>query len=128
MRFRAKRAPFFMESFLPDSVKAILGGLIAAVFVLSRLAVRFPDVAWLQHFRLPTPNLTEEQKARRHRRAGRLAGLEIILAGLVLPMLYILSKVMMFNEPTTLGLTIVVACSVVCIALGIWIIARNIRA
>lgn len=116
-----------MESFFPDSVKAILFGVIAVVFVLSRLAVRFPDVAWLQVFKLPVPNLTEEEKARRRRRANRMAGIEIILAGLILPLLYLLSKVMMFNEPTTLGLSIVGACSFACIGLGIWIIARNTK-
>jgi hypothetical protein len=115
-----------MESFLPDSVKAILLGLIAVVFVLSRLAPRFPDVAWLQVFRLPVRQMSEEEKARRRRRANRMAGIEIILAGLVLPFLYLISKVMMFNEPTTLGVVIVSACSLACILLGIWLIARNI--
>ena len=116
-----------MESFFPDSVKAILLGVIAVVFVLSRLAVRFPDVAWMQVFKRPVPNLTEEEKARRRRRANRMAGIEIILAGLILPLLYLLSKVMMFNEPTTFGLIIVGACSFACIGLGIWIFARNTK-
>lgn len=115
-----------MESFLPDSVKAILLGLIAAVFVLSRLAPRFPDVAWLQVFRLPVRQMSEEEKARRRRRANRMAGVEIILAGMILPLLYLAAKVMMFNEPTTLGLVIVGGCSLACIILGIWVIARNI--
>ena len=114
-----------MESFLPDSVKAILLGLIAVVFVLSRLAPRFPDVAWLQMFRLPVRHMSEEEKARRRRRANLMAGIEIILAGLILPLLYLASKVMMFNEPTPPGLMIVGACSLACIGLGIWVIARN---
>jgi hypothetical protein len=114
-----------MDSFLPDSVKAILLGLIAVVFVLSRLAPRFPDVAWLQVFRLPVRQMSEEEKARRRRRASLMAGIEMILAGLVLPLLYLASKVMMFNEPTTLGLMIVGACSVACMGLGIWVIVRN---
>ena len=112
---------------IPDSVKAILLGLIAIVFVLSRLALRFPDVAWLQIFRLPVRQMSEEEKARRRRRANRMAGLEMILAGLILPLLYLASKVMMFNEPTPLGLVIVGACSVACIGLGIWIFVRNWR-
>ena len=114
-----------MESFLPDSVKAILLGLITVVFVFSRLAPRFPDVAWLQVFRLPTRQISEEEKARRRRRANRMAGVEIILAGMILPLLYLAAKVMMFNEPTTLGLVIVVGCSFACIGLGIWAIVRN---
>jgi len=116
-----------MDSFLPDSVKAILLGLIAAVFVLGRLSYRFPDVDWLQHFRMPTRHLSEQEKARRHRRASLMAGVEIILAGMILPVLYMLSKVMMFNEPTTLGLMIVGACSLACFCLGIWVIVRNLR-
>ena len=116
-----------MESFLPDSVKAILLGLIAVVFVLSRLATRFPDVPWLQHFRLPIRHLSEEEKARQRRRASLMAGMEMILAGLVLPLLYLAAKVMMFNEPTTLGLVIVGGCSLACIGLGIWFIVRSFR-
>jgi hypothetical protein len=116
-----------MESFLPDSIKAILLGLIAVVFVLSRLSYRFPEVAWLQHFRLPVRQLSEEEKARRRRRANLMAGIEFILAGLILPLLYLASKVMMFNEPTTLGLVIVGGCSLACIGLGIWFIVRSFR-
>ena len=114
-----------MESFLPDSVKAILLGLIAAVFVLSRLAPRFPDVSWLQVFRLPVRQMSQEEKARRRRRANRMAGVEIILAGMILPLIYLAAKVMMFNQPTTLGLVIVGGCSLACIGLGIWVIVRN---
>ena len=116
-----------MESFLPDSVKAILFGLIVIVFVLSRLANRFPDVEWLQYFRLPVRQMSDEERERRRRRANRMAGLEIMLAGLVLPLLYLVSKVMMFDEPKPLGLIIVGALSLGCIVLGIWIFVRNVR-
>lgn len=116
-----------MDSFLPDSVKAILLGFVAVVFVLSRLSYRFPDVAWLQHFRLPIPHFSEEKKRQQRRRASLMAGMEIILAGMVLPVLYIAAKVMMFNEPTTLGMVIVGACSLACIFLGIWVVVRNFR-
>jgi len=63
--------------------------------------VRCPHVAWLQVFRLPYLKESEEQKAKRRRSANRLAGLEIVCAGLVLPLLYFVSTVMMFNEPRT---------------------------
>ena len=116
-----------MESFLPDSVKAILLGLIAVVFVLSRLSYRFPDVDWLQHFRLPIRHLSEEEKTRQRRRGNLMAGMQIILAGMVLPLLYIAAKVMMFNEPTTLGMAIVGGCSLACIVIGSWVIARSFR-
>lgn len=42
-----------------------------------------------------------------------------------LPLLYLLSTVMMFNEPETVPLIIVGACSVLCIVLGIWLFVRN---
>lgn len=114
-----------METFFPDSVKAILLGLIAMVFVLSRLARWFPHVAWLQVFRLPVIQMSEEQKAKRRRSGNRMAGLEMVLAGIVLPLLYFGSTIMFFSEPKTIPTIIVAACSVLCIALGIWIFVRN---
>jgi hypothetical protein len=116
-----------MDSIFPDSVKAILLGLIAAVFVLGRLAHAFPDVAWLQVFRLPVRQMSEEERRRRRRSANRLAGLEMILAGIVLPLLYFASTIMMFSEPKPIPLIIVTVCSVFCIGLGVWIFVRNWR-
>ncbi|HVS20893.1 MAG TPA: hypothetical protein VHD88_03550 [Pyrinomonadaceae bacterium] len=42
-----------MEAFLPDTVKAILLGLLAIAFALARLARALPHVAWLQVFSTP---------------------------------------------------------------------------
>jgi hypothetical protein len=116
-----------VELFIPDSVKAIVATLVVVLFVLSRLAHRFPDVDWLQHFRLPIRHLSEEEKRRQRRRGNLMAGMQIILAGMVLPLLYIAAKVMMFNEPTTLGMAIVGGCSLACIVIGSWVIARSFR-
>jgi hypothetical protein len=110
---------------IPPAIQAILLGVIVVVFGLNRLSRAFPDIEWLQNFRLPTVHLSEEQKARRRRRANLTAGFEMILAGLILPLLYLASKVMMFNEPTTVGLIVVGGCSLACIGLGIWILVRN---
>jgi len=49
-----------MEAFLPDTVKAILLGLIAIAFVLNRLSRRLPQFAWLQVFRLPVTQATRD--------------------------------------------------------------------
>ena len=114
-----------METFLPNSVKGILLGIIAIVFVLSRLARWLPHVAWLQIFRLPVMQMSEEQKAKRRRIGKRMAGLEMVLAGVVLPLLYFGSTIMFFSTPQTIPTIIVTACSVLCIALGIWIFMRN---
>ena len=115
-----------MESFLPDTVKAILLGLIAIVFVLNRLSRRLPHVAWLQVFRLPVIQMSEEQRARRQRSGNRMAALEIVVAGLALPVVYFLSTIMFFSEPKTIPTIIVTACSVLCIGLGIWLFVRNL--
>jgi len=114
-----------MEMFLPDTVKAILLGLLAILFALARLARALPHVAWLQVFRLPVIQMSEEQRARRRRSANRLAALEIVLAGLALPLLYFISTIMLFNEVETVPLIIVNTCSGLCIAVGIWIFVRN---
>jgi hypothetical protein len=114
-----------METFLPDTVKVILFGLIVITFALSRFAHAFPHVAWLQFFRLPVIQMSDEERARRRRSANRLTALEIILAGLALPLLFLFSTVMLFNEPKTIHMIIVTACSILCIALGIWIFVRN---
>lgn len=114
-----------MEAFLPDDVKATLLGLLAIVFALAWLARALPQVAWLQVFRLPAIQLSEEQKRRRRRSANRLAALEIIVAGLALPLFYLVSTVMLFNDFKTLPTIIVSACSVLCIVVGIWIFVRN---
>jgi len=114
-----------VERFLPDTVKAILLGLIAIVFVLSRLARWFPKVAWLQLLRLPVVQLNEEQRSQRRRSGNRMAGLEIVLAGIMLPLVYFVSTIMFFSEPGTIPMIIVTASSVLCIALGIWIFVRN---
>ena len=114
-----------METFLPHSVKAILLGLIALLFVLSRLARALPHVSWLQVFRLPLVQMSEEQRARQRRSANRMAALEIVLAGLALPLVYFVSTIMFFSEPKTVPTIIVTVISVLCFALGIWIFVRN---
>ena len=114
-----------METFLPDTVKAILLGLFAIAFALAWLARALPNVVWLQVFRLPAVQMSEEEKARRRRSANRQTALEIIVAGLALPLLYLVSTVMIFNDFKTILTIIVSAYSVSCIALGSWILVRN---
>ena len=114
-----------MEALLPDTVKAILLGLFAIAFTLLWLARALPQVAWLQVFRLPAIQLSEEQKSRRRRSANRLVALEIMVAGLALPLLYLVSTVMLFNDFKTLPTIIVTACAILCIAIGIWVFVRN---
>jgi len=114
-----------MAAILPDSVKAILLGFLAVMFGLNRLAHAFPHIGWLQPFRLPVRQMSEEERIRRRRGANRLAGLEIVLAGVVLPLLYFIPTMMMFNEPKPVPTFIIGVCSVACITVGIWIFVRN---
>ena len=80
------------------TLQLALAGLIALVFGLSALSRRFPDVAWLQAFYYDPPRLSQEQRARMRRRANIHAGIELILVGIVLPMLYVAVTVMFFND------------------------------
>jgi hypothetical protein len=94
-------------------------------FRLSGLSRALPHVAWLQVFRLPVIQMSEEEKARRRRSANRMTALEIVIVGLALSLLYLVSTVMLFNESKTIPMIIVTACSILCITLGIWIFVRN---
>jgi hypothetical protein len=76
-------------------------------------------------FRGPANRLTEEQRARIRRSQNRLAGVDFILMGIVVPLVYLALNVMFFNEPTP-GMSIIVAAvAVVCITLGIVAIVKN---
>jgi len=114
-----------MDKFLPNWVKAILLGVIVVAFGLNRLAVAFPETDWLQKFRLPVREMSDEERTRRRKAGNRMAALEMILAGLVLPFLYLASTVFMFNEPGTVAMIVVGTLSFFCIAAGIWIFAKN---
>jgi hypothetical protein len=114
-----------VESIHWNTIKAVLFGLIAISFVLNRLSRRFPDIAWLQLFRLPLIQLSEERRIKRERLGNRMAAFEMILAGLAIPAAYLLSTVMFMSEPKMLPMLIVGACSIACIGAGIWIFAKN---
>jgi hypothetical protein len=114
-----------MDALFPDWLKLILLGMLGTFYGLSWLARKHPDVGWLQVFQLPTIQRSEEERARQRRFSNRMAAVEMILAGLVLPLLYALSTVMMMNNFHTLPTIIVLACSALCIGFGIWLLVRN---
>ena len=116
-----------VESFLPESVKMVLMGIVSVVIVLSALARRMPDVAWLQTFKLQDKR-TEEQKRKAQRSANILGGFEMILAGVALPAAYVILTVMLFNEPSQSVLLVIGAFSVLLIGIGVGVIVKAARA
>jgi hypothetical protein len=112
---------------MSDKLQLVLGGLVALVFGLSRLARRFPHVAWLRPFRDAWPQPTEAQRAQTGRRTAFLAGAQLILMGVVLPLLYGAVTVMSFSNFTAKAVTLVLAASVLCIGLGVMAIWQSRR-
>jgi hypothetical protein len=132
--------------FLPDNVKIIAGIILLVLYLLSYLAKRRtrqlerqrrinevlhpgmqqpstpPDIGWLGAFR--RPELAPEQKARFRRRANVIAGAELILLGIVIPLGYGALTIMTFNSFDPAANWLVGACSVLCIAAGIFAMVR----
>ncbi len=109
------------------TVQLVLIGFLALLFGMSALSRRFPHIVWLQLFRYHAPRLSEEQQAKIRQRANIHAGIELILLGIVVPMVYFATTVMMFNEPTTTGTTIALASALFLIGLGTAAIWHNRR-
>ena len=109
------------------TIQLVLVGLLAAVLGLSALSRRFPQVAWLRVFRYDAPRLSPQQRATLRQRSNIHAGIELILMGIVLPLLYVAGTVMFFNNFSRAATTVVCACSAFCIGLGVAAIWRNRR-
>jgi hypothetical protein len=112
---------------MTDRLQLVLGGLVALVFGLSRLARRFPHVAWLRPFRDAWPRPTAAQRARTGRQTAFLAGAQLILMGVVLPFLYGAVTAMFFTDFTAKAVTLVLAGSILCIGLGVMAIWQSRR-
>lgn len=112
---------------MSERFQIVAGSILAVLFGLSALSRRFPNVRWLQPFRIPRPQLTEQQQARMRRRASVNAGAQLILLGLGLPLGYVVLTVMMFNTVRAGTLALVLAGSVLCIVLGITAIVQGGR-
>ena len=112
-----------MEQLLPQSVQIVLLALIVIAFALSRAAKANPHISWLQVFRLG--ELTEAQRRRFRRQQDRIAGVELILAALVIPMAYVALKVMLFTAFTRGETLLVGALSLLCFGLGVFILIRT---
>ena len=115
-----------METFLPEVVKQVGMALITGAVLLVWVARRFPNVSWLQRFQFPEfrPKRSPAQEARHRRVANVITALEIMLFGLAFPVLYVLSKVMMFDDLERVPLILSFAATGVCFCIGIWILLR----
>jgi hypothetical protein len=109
------------------TIQLVLGGLVVVILGLAALARRFPNVGWLQVLRFNAPSLSEEQRARIRQRSNINAGIEMILLGIILPLLYLGGTVMFFNEPTTTGILLATGASALLIGLGVTAIWQNRR-
>lgn len=112
---------------MTSTIQLIILALLGAVFGLSALSRRYPHIRWLQAFHIKRPQLSEEQKARMQRRANIHVAIQFVLLGFGVPVVYVASSVMMFNDPSALGLTISGLIGFALIVLGIIAIWSNRR-
>jgi hypothetical protein len=109
------------------TIQLIILIVLGALFGLSALSRRHPHIGWLQAFHIKWPQLSEEQRARMQRRANIRAGLQFILLGFCVPVVYVGSSVMTFSDPSTVGLAISAIIGFALIVVGIIAIWRNRR-
>lgn len=112
---------------MKSTIQLITLVLLAVLYGLSALSRRYPHIGWLQAFHIKWPQLSEEQKARMQRRANIRAGIQFILLGCGVPVIYVVSSVMTFSDPSTLGLAISGTIGFGVIVLGIIAIWTNRR-
>lgn len=108
-----------------ETVQAIAGVGFFVVLGLSAAAKRRPDIAWLQAFRLPE---MPRQRREHHRKlSNRLAGIQLILLGLCLPIGYVVLTAMTFSNFDSSWIIGVGLASIGCIALGVTALVQNWR-
>ncbi|HEV8265719.1 MAG TPA: hypothetical protein VGQ06_12300 [Gemmatimonadales bacterium] len=122
---------------MTSTIELIILLVLGALVSLSALSRRFPHIGWLQAFHIKWPRLSafhikwpqlsEEQRARIERRRNIRAGIEFILLGLGMPVIYVGSSVMSFGDPSTVGLTISGIIGFALIVIGITTIWSNRR-
>ena len=104
-------------------VQAVAGVAFFVVLGLSAAAKRRPDIEWLQSFKLP--ELPRQQRERHRKLSNRLAGMQLILLGLCLPIGYVVLTAMTFSNFDTWWMIGVGLASLGCIALGITALVQN---
>lgn len=104
-----------------------LVAVMAALFVLTVLSRRFPQAGWLSPFRVLFPAPTEAERARARRVSDFDAGLKFILLGLGIGVLYVASRIMLFEDLGGTGAVAAAIAATSCVALGILAIRQSRR-
>jgi hypothetical protein len=112
---------------MTSTIQLIILILLGTLFGLSALSRRYPHIAWLQAFHIKRPQLSEEQRARMQRRANIHAAIQLTLLGFGVPVVYVASSVLMFNDPSIVGLVISGMIGFALIVFGIIAIWSNRR-
>ena len=115
---------------MKSTIQLIVLAMLGVVFGLSALSRRYPLISWLQAFHIKRPQLTEAQRARAQRRATIHVAIQFVLLGFGVPALYVVSSIMMFSDPSRIGLIISGIIGFALIVLGviaIWGSGRRAR-
>lgn len=112
--------------FLGQAFQTVFVVMALAVFILVKLAPRYPHVSWLQAFR-HIDRRSEEQKERDRRRANIMGGLQFIVFGIAIPPAYLILDMMMWSSTSQLEIIVVSAVALLVIAVGITAIVRARR-
>jgi uncharacterized membrane protein YfcA len=110
-----------------STIQLIILIVLGALVGLSALSRRYPHIGWLRAFHIKWPQRSAEQRARMQRSANIRAGLQFILFGFGVPVVYVGSSVMTFSDPSTVGLAISATIGFALIVVGIIAIWRNRR-
>src|SRR5687767_10050537 len=101
--------------FLGEAFQTVFVVIGVAVFILVKLAPRYPHIPWLQAFR-HIDRRSEEQKQRDRRRASIMGGLQFIVLGIAIPPAYVILDVMMWSTTSQAEIIIASAVGVIFIA------------
>jgi hypothetical protein len=113
-----------MDVLLPQWLKATIGIGVIAALLLVEAARRFPNVVWLRMFRVPD-RLDPAQRAEMKRLADRRTGVEMILAGILVPSAYFVLTLMTWGDFSLRVSFAIGFFSFACIVFGGWNISRT---
>ena len=104
----------------------VLGSLLLLIMVLGWLGRRYPRTAWLRAFNLRA-RLTDDQRNRLQRTVDTNTGLQFILLGLAVPIVYFVLETMLVSESAPRVALFMAAGSLACIVTGLVGVVRARR-